>query len=354
MSGIQQSYKTALVGCLESPVRQYLSSCNQEKNVSSYAESAQKVRSWLQQSFDRDGRCLIDAEDARYYYKTPYLMTMAGLRDRGARVAHQVTDNFVDDAGELVSSAPLENRIYAMGWLALGATITERFDLANILADRLEHYQDRNSGGIVLVDEEAGEEVAEVCFSGGAGMALAAVGRREAARKMANTFKALIVEQGQAGCFYNRFRRDGSVLARKAGGEWEKAYDLQEDEQRPANFATVVNALVWTARVWREQDYLAVARCYVDFVYRHRQNPAQFGRATKFGWAMLNLYAETGEPDLLDKARELGDVLVAKQSADGLWNPQPGNVADAPAWSRLMYSSDCAMTVCALANLDES
>ena len=93
MSGIQQRYKTALVGCLESPVRQYLSSFNQEKNVSSYAESSQKVRSWLQQSFDRDGRCLIDAEDARYYYKTPYLMTMAGLRDWGARVAQLFSDD---------------------------------------------------------------------------------------------------------------------------------------------------------------------------------------------------------------------------------------------------------------------
>ena len=319
--------------------------------MTSFNESAKKTRAWLEANFDPDGSCRINPEDARYYMKTPYMMTMAGMRERGARVAQQVMTRFVGDAGDLVSSAPLENRIYAMGWLVLGAVVAERFDLAHVLADRLEHYQDRQSGGIVLQDEDAGEEVAEVCFSGGAGMALAAAGRLEAARRMANTFEALIVVQGAAGCFYNRFRRDGSVVLRKAGGEWEKAYDLQQDEQRPANFATVINTLVWTARALREEGYLRAARKYVDLVYRHRRNPAQFGRATKFGWSILNLYAETGDTDLLERARELGEVLVAKQSHDGLWNPQPGNVEDAPAWARLSYSSDCAMTIFALANL---
>jgi hypothetical protein len=314
-------------------------------------DSVGKLRHWLEQNFDADGVCSIDPEDSRYYYKTPYLMTMAGMRDRGARVAHQVMQRFVDDDGELRSAAALENRIYAMGWLALGGTVVERFDLANLLADRLEHYQHPDCGGIVIPDAEAGEELGEVCFSGGAGMALAAVGRLDAARRMADTFAALIVEQGRAGCFYNRFRGDGSVFTRKAGGAWDKAYDLAEGEQRPANFATVVNALVWTGRGLRETRCFQSAREYVDLVYRHPQNPAQFGRSTKFGWAMLNLHAETGDADLVERARELAAVLIDKQSADGLWNPQPGNVANAPAWSRLAYSSDCAMTVCALANL---
>ena len=46
----------------------------------------------------------------------------------------------------------------------------------------------------------------------------------------------------------------------------------------------------------------------------------------------------------------LGEVLLDLQCDDGLWNPQPGNQTDAPPWARLAYSSDCAMTVCALAD----
>ena len=66
---------------------------------------------------------------------------------------------------------------------------------------------------------------------------------------------------------------------------------------------------------------------------------------------MLNLYEDSGEEDLLLRARQLGDVLVEHQCEDGLWDPRPGPVVDAPAHARLSYSSDCAMTVLALAQL---
>ena len=72
-------------------------------------------------------------------------------------------------------------------------------------------------------------------------------------------------------------------------------------------------------------------------------------RATKFGWAMLNLYDDAGGEDLPANTRRLGDVLVAQQSDDGLWHPRPGPEADAPAHVRLSYLSNCAMTVLALA-----
>ena len=199
------------------------------------------------------------------------------------------------------------------------------------------------------MDPDAGEEVAEVCFSGGVGMALAAVGETERARRIADRFAALLDTQPRPGRYYNRFRRDGSGVDRPAAGEWEKMYDLELDEQRPANFATVLNTLVWVGRATRQVHYRAAARRYVDLVYRHRLDPARFGRATKFGWALLNLYEDSGDEDLLQRARQLGDVLVQQQCADGLWHPRPGPVEDAPAHARLSYSSDCAMTVLALA-----
>ncbi len=314
-----------------------------------YQRAAEKVRGWLDLHFDADGRCILDPDDARFYSKAPYLLHAAGLRAKGARAAQWAFKHFIDGSGDLVGPGAQENRLYAMGWLLLGAVAVERFDLAQVLGDRLCQLQDGASGGMLLEDEDAGEEVAEVCFSGGVGMALAAAGRTEAARRMADCFAALLDEQPEAGRYYNRFRCDGSVVARPASGAWEKMYDLELDEQRPANFATVVNALVWVGRATRERGYFAAARRYVDLVYSHRLDPARFGRATKFGWAMLNLYADSGEDDLLQKARHLGDVLVEHQGQDGLWDPRPETGEDAPPFLRLSYSSDCAMTVLALA-----
>jgi hypothetical protein len=319
----------------------------------SYQAAAAKTRDWLDAHFDASGRCVVDAHDSRYYYKAPYLLTLAGLRAKGARVAKYVLDHFVDEAGDLTGPASfaLDQRVYGMGWLTFGAIATERFDLARVLAARLASLQDPASGGMVLPDADAGEAVAEVCFSAGAGMGFAAAGWLDAARQMAGRLVTMLDVQPEPGRFYNRFRRDGSIVARPAAGAWQKMYDLELDEQRPANFATVVLALVWTARASRETRYLDAAMRYVDFVYRHRLDPAQFGRASKFGYAMLQLYDETGDPQLRERASHLGDVLVAHQSGDGLWDPRPATGVPAPPYERLSASGDCACTIFGLAGL---
>ena len=319
--------------------------------MNTYREAAEKTRAWLDAYFDAEGRCTIDPNEARYYPKAPYLLNAAGLRSKGARAAKWVLEQFIDAEGNLSGPGAEENRAYGMGWLLLGAVAVERFDLAEVLSRRLCALQDEQSGGVALLDEDVGEAVSEVCFSGGAGMGLAAAGKIEQARRMADRFAILLDAQSDAERYYNRFRRDGSVVEKPAAGEWEKMYDLELDEQRPANFATVVNNLVWVGRALRQPSYFAAARRYVDLVYCHRLDPARFGRATKFGWSMLNLYEDTREEDLLHKARHLGDVLVQCQCDDGLWHPRPGDNEDAPAFARLSYSSDCAMTVFALASL---
>ncbi|MAG34707.1 MAG: hypothetical protein CL878_00435 [Dehalococcoidia bacterium] len=321
-----------------------------------YRDAAAKLQHWLDTHFDAEGRCVLGSDDVRFYSKAPYLLTMAGLRAKGARVAKRVYERFLDERGDLTGPPTLsvDQRVYGMGWLALGATVVERFDLADRIAGRLAERQDAQCGGIVLPDADAEEEVAEACFSGGAGMGLAAAGKHQAAQLMAERFVALLDDQPETGRFYNRFRRDGSVVAKPAAGAWEKMYDLELPEQRPANFATVALTLVWAGRAMGEERYFAAAGRYADLVYSHRLDPAEFGRATKFGWAMIQLYDDTGDSRLLERAQRLGDVLVREQSDDGLWDPRPLGQGTAPPWERLSYSSDCAMTVCALAGLPQA
>jgi hypothetical protein len=318
-----------------------------------YSDAAARTRAWLDAHFDADGRCVFDADDIRYYYKAPYLLAVAGLRAKGARVARYVLERLITKDGDLAGPAAfgLDQRIYGMGWLTFGAVATERFDLARVVSARLAAMQDPSSGGFLVDDADAGEPVAEVCFSAGAGMGLAVTGRLNEARLLADRLVTMLDAQPEPGRYYNRFRRDGSVVARPAAGAWQKMYDLELDEQRPANFATVVLALVWTARATGDRRYIDAATRYVDLVYRHRLDPAQFGRASKFGFTMLQLYDETGDPRLLERARHLGDVLVGTQSEDGLWDPRPLTGAASMPYERLSASADCACTIFALAGL---
>jgi hypothetical protein len=319
--------------------------------VRSIADSAAGMRRWLDAHFDDSGRCTIDPTDSRYYYKAPYLLALAGLRAKGARVAQFAHKNLLDEHGHLTGPPAFgaENRLYGMGWLAFGAVATERFDLARTLADRLTSLQDHNSGGFPIPDADAGEPVSEICFSAGAGMGLAAAGRTHEAVLLADRLVLMLEAQSATPRYYNRFRRDGSIVGKPAAGAWQKMYDLELDEQRPANFATVVLHLVWTARLAGEKRYLAAAQGYVDYVYRHRLDPAHFGRATKFGYAMLQLYDDTGDATLLARARHLGDVLVTHQSDDVLWEPRPLSGTPAAQYERLAASADCACTIFSLA-----
>ena len=139
-----------------------------------YRRAAKKVEMWLDAYFDGCGRCTIRPDEGRFYPKAPYLLNAAGLRAKGERVACWILDHYIDKKGDFIGLLEPDNRLYAMGWLLLGAVAVERFDLAGVLARRLGQLQDGASGGMVLMDPDAGEEVAEICFSGGVGMALEA------------------------------------------------------------------------------------------------------------------------------------------------------------------------------------
>jgi hypothetical protein len=178
-----------------------------------------------------------------------------------------------------------------------------------------------------------------------------AAGRLEGARLLGDRLVTMLDAQPEPERFYNRFRRDGSLITRPAKADWQKMYDLTLEEQRPANFATVVLALVWLARATGGAHYLTAATRYVDLVYRHRLDAAQFGRASKFGYAMLQLYEETGDPKLIERVRHLGDVLVGLQSEDGLWDPRPAVNRPVAPHERFSAAADCACTIFGLAGL---
>src|SRR5690349_2940026 len=91
--------------------------------LNTYEKAAARTRCWLDENFAADGSSRLEANDPRFYYKAPYALVMAGLRAKGGRVAKYVLDHFVDDNGGLSGSPAfsLEERIYAMGWLAFGA-----------------------------------------------------------------------------------------------------------------------------------------------------------------------------------------------------------------------------------------
>ena len=64
---------------------------------------------------------------------------------------------------------------------------------------------------------------------------------------------------------------------------------------------------------------METAKRYVEFVYSGAYDPAKFERSTKFGWAMTELYKDTGDRRLLDIIEgELGARIVIEDHCAGV------------------------------------
>jgi len=237
-----------------------------------------------------------------------------------------------------------------MGWLTLGAVTVGRFDVAQLVAQRLVERLDPQCGAYVLPDEELGEYAGDLANSGGAGMGLVPGGKLDAARRLAQRFASHIVNQPEPRRLYSRFRRDGSIIAAARAYD---PYDLDLDQQGPAGLAPLVLMLVWLGRATRDRRYFGIANEYVEFMYSSKFDPANFARSSKFGWAMVELYQDTGDRRLLERAVRMGEVLVSWQSADGMWDPRPVWPGSDTVRERINYSEDCGMTVLSLAALPE-
>ena len=314
-----------------------------------FEAAADKMRAWFDTNFDSRGVFTLAPDDPRCYFKAPYLVAYAGLRAKGARVAKYAEEHFLSPAGDLVGGPDfrMQDRLYGLGWLALGAATTGRYDVAQHVAQRLVERLDPQAGAYILPDQELGENAGDLQTSGGAGMGLVAAGRLEAAQRLAGRFANHIVSQPEPRRMYRKFRRDGSVVARG------RAYELDTDQQGPAGLAPLVLMLVWLGRATRDHRYLEIANQYVEFVYSSPFDPALFARSSKFGWAMVELYQDTGEPLLLERATQMGEVLVGWQSDDGLWDPRPVRPGSDTVRERINYSEDCGMTVLSLAALPD-
>ena len=317
-----------------------------------FERSIEKFRNWLNRNFDGTGHYVRDPGNSRYYMKLPYIFHMLGEKTKGARVAQYVLENFIDSSGRLDTPGLTDEvRFYYMGWLALGAAMVERFDLVESVANCLTELQDPQSGVILVHEDDTGEEIGDLCFSAGAGMGIVAAGKTEQAQMLAERLAAVVKAQLGERRMFTRFRGDGSVVARvKDHPRDVRFYDLDKREpQVPVYFATTLNMLIWTSRLTRDNQYLLTAQQLLDFVYSDDRDVAQSYRATKLGWSMLNLYEDTADENILGRAKRMGEAHVSRQSEDGIWDPD--GKPNLPQHERLDYSADCAVTLCALANL---
>ncbi len=318
-----------------------------------FRAAAEKCLDFLAAQFDEHGAHRTAPQDPSLHYKLVYVFAYGDRRELSLRVLEHMQRTHLAPDGTFrdpALNAPGSSFLYQSGWLAWGAAALGRFDLARRVARRAIEQQDPTWGG--FWNEIDVGRVQWLLNSSSAGAGCAAAGEIEAAEHSARHLARLLDRQPEPEKgFHFSLGADGEVVTALGDEPTRNFFDL-DSWARPAMFATAIAGLAWLARQTLDQTYTDLARRYCQVILTHRRNPERMQFASKTGWAMLQVHANSPDPALEAYAQGVGRRLLELQSDDGSIDLSgwPGMEAGAPPALTLPTTCDWTLTAIALAN----
>ena len=217
-----------------------------------------------------------------------------------------------------------------------------RFDLARRVARRAVEQQDAKWGG--FWNEIDVGHVQWLLNSSSAGAGCAAAGEIEAAEHSARHLARLLDRQPEPDQgFYFSLGADGEVVTALGDEPTRNFFDF-DSWARPAMFATAIAGLAWLCAPDAQPVVHEPGAPLLRVILAHRRNPERMQFASKTGWAMLQVHANSADPSLEAYAQGVGRRLwsckamtAASISPAGPgWRPahRPRSRSPAPATGR--------------------
>ena len=294
--------------------------------------AVEKGCDWFCDLIDSDGRVAGDTGNIGLYAKAPASLAVNGRCTEAYRTL-DILDRYLLDADgslgpSLEGSRPFNT--YDRGWLAWGATIADRPDIAWHLGRDISAHQDWRTGGFWDTTTARAEQggLQGAMTAGMAALGLLVTGRIESARRAAEFLDELFLDQPEPELGFYAYRElpadwapgDGDVRGPIHRGRSSVHFvDFAGRGQRPARFGPAVGALVRLHRLTGESRYLDTAKRYVELFLRGPDEIFLCVEGHKYVWALIELAAVTGEQRYRDACGRLVDYLVGAQQDDGRW-----------------------------------
>lgn len=302
-----------------------------------------------------------------HYYRLPWALALAGRRSEAAAVMTWVERNVLLPNGDLRPGARtgFETRwsSYPLAIFASGAWNLERYDTANLLAERLRIYQDPETGGAYAThpDHRSGElhpARQDIFPTAQLGMTGLTTGHLDLAHGAYRWFQTLWDAQpALPTLLYSA--TNGPDLITDVAGDDHLAFQVVTDFTRPRQ--AFYNPGITAAFLGRygmatgRRDAIALAQSYLDLTVAGTD--AQFDhtdsvQVCKFAWGASVLLEATGETRYLEHALRMTDWFVDAQNADGSWDNSPFLMERAvdPASVRIEMTAEFVQHLTTLAN----
>ena len=265
------------------------------------------------------------------YYKVPAAFLVCGESSAASRLCAWIRSSGITADGDF---APRPEGVhdyaytYFNYWVIIGAHRLGQFDLSQNGMDFLMDFRDPESGGFYSSPTERdAETLQDLWVVSGCGQAALYTGRTDVARGVGRWMKTLMLGQpNYPKQLFGVYSRAKGVITEPEPDD-QFRYVLNQDAQRDEPFYNPGIAAGFLARLYKatgEEEWLDLARAYMDFTDGASDYLFRLLRAGKVGWAASVLYTLTGEPKYRDTAIRVGDNLIAVQSENGAWNGVAG------------------------------
>lgn len=261
------------------------------------------------------------------FHKIPYALAVMGQTERAARLCMYVTENYMDDEGDLVGHFPRtplhqEFALLSNAWLVAGAQRLGQFGLALRGVDFLGSLQNPTTGGFFTNGPHAtvdGDQ--DVLTTATCGLALLYGGRLDEAANAGKYLYSVFESQLTAAARMYFRTHKGSQLVTDVPEEQIDRYVISVG--KPEQWYHVPGmAAGFLAKLYEatgERRHLETAQRYLNFADNCGPDRYASVRSGFLGWAASLLYAATGNANYRRIAIAVADGLMKLQLANGSW-----------------------------------
>lgn len=281
---------------------------------------------WLVNHLDDEGRFCRppDNDVVNRYHKIPLALMTNGHWGPAGRVIDHFGRTFVQPQGLVDVSNPFSTNTetYIESWITWAAQLGGRFGFAQQLADSIEAKLHPELGGAYDdYADQARKAPLNLEIQGGAGMALLAVGRIEAAKRVGRFAQHAWRSQPRRDATLHNYFNDNGQAVVEFPPEQALSYVFEAGAvlQPLANLGFVINFLIKLDGVAPGEGFLEAARSFFDWAVHALPDHDRCPQHHKFGWSAAMLYELTGDESYFDVARNLCRASVAAQQRDGGW-----------------------------------
>ena len=317
---------------------------------------------WLLARMRPDG-ALGDPAAGFEYYRAPWTFGLVGAVEAAHAVCGFVRRNLLTADGRL--DGPL--RVVRTDWayrdatFILGAHQIGEYDLSYGLTEELLRWQDPASGAFSndrLPDGSMSDDM-DIPYACGPGFAALAVGRLDAARRVAGFLRMIWDVQtldaagGLPSRFYSFWSRSRQRPIVPSDPDFKPDMVVANAADRMQRWTVGGIGAGFLCRLYLadpDPAYLDLARRYQAFSMAATDAQFKYPSVCKSSWGSALLYQVTGEERYRRWAMRMGDWYVATQEEQGYWHPWVERIEPDRIWLTLEYVMHLDTLIAALSS----